>query len=201
MIALLQGTILDIHDPFVIVDVQGVGYQVFCSQKTLRTLSIDTPSKLHIEMVVREDALQLFGFPDQNEKRAFQMLRTVQGVGAKMALSILSALSPEELAFVVTQQDKARLTQAEGVGPKLALRICTELKDKIITLQGSFSSQVIPLHQATKNNHEDVISALVNLGYKKSDASAASQKAYEDLNEENVDIETMIRNSLKLLAR
>ena len=126
----------------IILDVNGVGYVVTCSARTLRKIGPNkSPASLLIETHVREDAINLFGFADQAEQDWFRLLTTVQGVGAKVALGILSSIGPDELAQVIAAQDKAALTQADGVGPKLALRLVTELKDKV----PAFMAQAVPL--------------------------------------------------------
>ena len=132
MIGKLSGTIDSVSGSHVILDVQGVGYVVMCSARTLREMgAIASPASLLIETHVREDAINLYGFKDAEEQDWFRLLTTVQGVGAKVGLAILSALSPAQLGHVILSQDKAALTQADGVGPKLALRLVTELKDKV----------------------------------------------------------------------
>lgn len=201
MIAHLQGQILDISESSIVIDVHGVGYHVSCTSKCLQNLRVGEAIMLHIEMVVREDAMLLYGFVERAEKSAFQLLRTVQGVGARMALSILSTLSVDDLVYAIGQQDKAKLAQAEGVGPKLALRICTELKDKAPALGYSVSPHVIPFPNTPQKHHDDIVSALMNLGYKRAEALHAAQRAYEEFPEDTADFESMIRHSLKQLAR
>lgn len=198
MIAHLHGLILDITDHYVVVDVHGVGYQVFCSTQTLKDLNPQESCKLHIETIVREDLIQLYGFVSAVEKQAFQILRTVQGVGMKMALSILSVIPAMELPIVIMNQDKIRLTQADGVGPKLALRIFTELKDKIHSVGGMSQSNVISIPQGALIH--DATSVLVNLGYKRNEAQTVAQKVYDEMNHDD-NIEVLIRQSLKVLTR
>src|SRR5580693_936346 len=131
MIGKLSGTIDNIMGSQVILDVNGVGYVLTCSARTLRRLGPPkSAAALLIETHVREDAINLYGFADADEQGWFRLLTTVQGVGAKVALALLSAAEPEELAQIIAAQDKTALTKADGVGPKLALRIVTELKDK-----------------------------------------------------------------------
>ena len=134
MIAKLRGLIDTIGDDYAIVDVNGVGYLVFASAKTLGKLIRGKQYCLLIETVVREDSITLFGFVDAWEKEWFLTLTKVQGVGAKVCLSILSVLSPAQLSQAVAAQDKNSFTRASGVGPKLAARLVTELKDKIVTV-------------------------------------------------------------------
>ena len=146
MIGKLTGTIDSFSGSHVILDVNGVGYVVTCSSRTLRQMGPVKSAGDHllIETHVREDAINLYGFADTEEQDWFKLLTTVQGVGAKVALSILGSLAPEQLAQVIAAQDKAAMTQADGVGPKLALRLVTELKDKV----PAFMASPIPLHGA-----------------------------------------------------
>ena len=134
MIAKLRGLIDTIGDDYCIIDVNGVGYLVSASSKTLGKLAQGQEATLLTEMVVREDSLSLFGFADAWEKEWFTTLTKVQGVGAKVCLSILSVLTPAQLSQAISAQDKTSFCRASGVGPKLAARIVTELKDKIVTI-------------------------------------------------------------------
>ena len=176
MIGKLSGIIDNVSGSHVILDVNGVGYVVACSARTLRNLgAAGTAASLKIETHVREDAINLYGFADAVEQDWFRLLTTVQGVGAKVALGILGGLSPEQLAQAIAAQDKAALTQADGVGPKLALRLVTELKDKIpafmnsaVRMPGAVASTVLPPSVAG-----DALSALLNLGYRRAEAYAA----------------------------
>ncbi len=207
MIAKLKGIIDGIFDDSCIVDVGGVGYLVSASSKTLSRLNIGQAASLLIETVVREDAILLFGFFDAWEKEWFLTLTKVQGVGAKVALSILSALSPSELSLAVSAQDKNLFLRASGVGPKLAARLVTELKDKIVTIpvgnirQDNPEVEPTPLER-TEDVHsdvlEDVISALVNLGYQRLEAYKAASKVYGQNQDKNVS--ELIRLSLKEFA-
>ena len=158
MIAKLKGIIDTIGEDYCIVDVGGVGYLVFASSKTLGRLGKGTAASLLIETVVREDSITLYGFADAWEKEWFNTLTRVQGVGAKVCLSILSVLSPGQLAQAVSAQDKASFTRASGVGPKLAARIVTELKDKIVTIPVTDSLKEIEMNptQETENYEEEV---------------------------------------------
>ena len=135
MIAKLRGLIDTIGDDYCIIDVNGVGYLVSASSKTLGKLAQGEEATLLTEMVVREDSLSLFGFADAWEKEWFTTLTKVQGVGAKVCLSILSVLTPAQLSQAISAQDKTSFCRASGVGPKLAARIVTELKDKIVTIK------------------------------------------------------------------
>ena len=205
MIGKLSGTIDSITGLHVILDVHGVGYVVMCSARTLRQMgSIGSPAILRIETHVREDAINLYGFADALEQDWFRLLTTVQGVGAKVGLAILGALSPEQLGHVIASQDKAALTEADGVGPKLALRLVTELKDKV---PGFMTSTAV----ATDNRDRtltpslpasltgDAISALVNLGYRRADAFAAVSAMARQNN--SMKLDELIRSSLAELSR
>ncbi|MEW5728620.1 MAG: Holliday junction branch migration protein RuvA [Pseudomonadota bacterium] len=206
MIARLKGLIDSLGDDFAIVDVNGVGYLVSCSARTLARLQRGTAAALHVETQVREDAINLFGFLDEGEREWFRLLTTVQGVGAKVALAILSVASPEQLLQTIAAQDKAMLTRASGVGPKLAVRILTELKDKAgrIALGGFAPAQAsapaaAPV-SAVGGVLEDAVSALVNLGYRRLEAFEAAGKAAREL-PEGTDASTLIRAALKLLGK
>jgi Holliday junction DNA helicase RuvA len=188
MIAKLRGLVDSQGDDSVVIDVGGVGYLVFCSGKTLSKLpGAGEATVLFIETHVREDHIHLYGFGDTVEREWFRLLLTVQGVGSKVALAILSVLSPEELSRAIAAADKAMVSRANGVGPKLAVRLLTELKDKAagISLSSAFpavgvSAGAAPLESGAL---EDAISALVNLGYRRIDAHAAVLKASEGLGE------------------
>lgn len=179
MFAKLKGLIDSINGNHVIVDVGGVGYAVSCSAHTLRQIHVGEAAALLIETQVREDAINLFGFADAEEQSWFRLLTTVQGVGAKVALSILSSVAPSKLAHTIAAQDKTALTQADGVGPKLALRIVTELKDKapsfaaITTTLPAGQAATAPSALDASSAAQDAISALVNLGYRRAEAFTA----------------------------
>ena len=214
MIAKLRGIIDTIGEDFCIVDVNGVGYLVFASAKTLGRLARGQEAALRIETVVREDSISLFGFYDAWEKEWFSTLTKVQGVGAKVCLSILSALSPNQLSQAIAAQDKTSFTRANGVGPKLAARIVTELKDKIVTIPLSAETNdfakgmdmdaneetaayedQLEARAADPNLMEDAISALVNLGYQRLEAYRAVNKAMADGQAQ--DVSSVIRLALK----
>lgn len=204
MIAKLKGLIESIGDTSLIVDVQGVGYRVFCSGRTLSQLGdVGEPVTLHIETQVREDAITLFGFQNIREQEWFSLLTTVQGVGAKVALAILSCCEEEALAQAIQAQDKAFMTQAEGVGPKLATRIVNELKEKVeklgFSIASSSSQRSLPSGRKTlSSNREDALSALLNLGYKRTEALLALQSLSPD--QDNAPVEVLIREGLKILS-
>jgi Holliday junction DNA helicase RuvA len=176
MIGKLNGRIDSVSGSHVILDVNGVGYVVTCSARTLRTIgAVGEAASLRIETHVREDAINLYGFADLAEQDWFRLLTTVQGVGAKVALAILGTVAPEQLAQAIAAQDKAALTQADGVGPKLALRLVTELKDKVPAFMASsagLATGVAPT-ALPPSLAGDALSALINLGYRRVEAYAA----------------------------
>ena len=178
MIGKLSGRIDSVRNAQLVLDVQGVGYVVTCSAHTLRQIAkVGEEASLLVETQVREDAISLFGFATHEEQDWFRLLITVQGVGAKVALAILGSLSLDQLAQSIAAQDKAALTTADGVGPKLALRLVTELKDKIPTFftvppNSDITSQT-RIANLTPSLAGDAISALVNLGYRRSEAFRA----------------------------
>ena len=208
MIAKLKGVVDSIFEDNCIIDVHGVGYLVWSSSKTLARLNKGLEVSLLIETVVREDSISLFGFYDAWEKEWFNTLTKVQGVGAKVCLSILSALTPSQLAQAVSAQDKSSFLRANGVGPKLAARLVTELKDKIVTVPiGEVSIADLSLSEqapepiqvvADTGAMEDVISALVNLGYQRLEAYKTVVKIYEANKDKS--ISELIRLSLKEFA-
>lgn len=207
MIAKLRGIVDSIFEDNCIIDVNGVGYLVSASSKTLGRLNKGSEISLLIETVVREDSISLFGFYDAWEKEWFATLTKVQGVGAKVCLSILSVLTPSQLAQAVSAQDKGAFLRASGVGPKLAVRLVTELKDKIVTIPvGEVSFADIKTSEPSENivsvvpdnAMEDVISALVNLGYQRMEAYKVVVKVYE--NNADKSLSELIRLSLKEFA-
>ena len=213
MIAKLKGLIDSTGDGWAIIDVGGVGYLVFCSARTLGRLGRGEVAEVMVETHVREDHIHLYGFVDVAERDWFQLLTTVQGVGAKVALAILSVLAPENLLQVVAAADKAAITQAPGVGPKLGTRILSELKDKVGELAlaafpggvsvaaigpGPDEAGDIP-GGAFGGAVKDAASALVNLGYQPSEALGAVSRAAGKLGD-GADVEALIRAGLGELA-
>ena len=204
MIAKLTGKITRANDESVIIDVNGVGYLVFCSAKTLEVVSKNEEvTSLLVETHVREDHIHLFGFFEEAEQNCFKILTTVQGVGAKVALGILSSWSPDKLANAISAGDKNLITKAPGVGPKLAARIITELKDKMGSV---YESQIITNYDQKSVNKKvdegvisDVISALENLGYQRGNAYAASLAAADRLGD-SVSLQVLIREALSELS-
>lgn len=203
MIGSLSGLVDGIFDGYIILDVGGVGYRVFCSSKTVAKLSgIRQAAKLLIETQVREDHIHLFGFADSMEKQAFELITTVQGVGAKVALAILSALSASDLQMAIMTGDAKAITRANGVGPKLASRIVAELKGKTGSLGTNETMVVLQntgANSATNGAMDEAISALVNLGYGKSEAGMT----VASIMRQNPEIKTpeLIRLSLKEIGK
>ncbi|MEM7620575.1 MAG: Holliday junction branch migration protein RuvA [Pseudomonadota bacterium] len=210
MIGKLKGNIDSSGEDWVLVDVGGVCYEVSCSTRTLTLLpAIGEQIVLSIETYVREDQIRLFGFATENERTWFRLLQSVQGVGAKVALAILGTLSPSDLTNAITLQDKAMVSRAPGVGPKVAQRIVSELKDKVGALnldpsmtEGSGLSGTPSTAEAASHTSAtaDAISALTNLGYAPAQASAAIAAVYKEA-EENAGPEELIRLGLKELAK
>jgi Holliday junction DNA helicase RuvA len=194
MIARLTGIVDSVGDDHAVIDVAGVGYLVFCSTRTLRALTVGKSASVPTEMHVREDHIHLYGFADMVERDWFRLLTTVQGVGAKLALAILSALDPKKLADAIVAEDRAAV-RAPGVGPKLAARIVAELKDKIDTaeiVRPSFAG-------APRGAAEDAVSALVNLGYRRGEAFGAVSHAIQRLGAD-AQLEQLITAGLKELS-
>jgi Holliday junction DNA helicase RuvA len=205
MIGKLKGIIDGFGEDFVIVDVGGVGYVAHCSARTLQALpATGEPVVLSIETHVREDQIRLFGFLSDLEREWFRLLQTVQGVGTKVALSVLGTLKPADLANAVAMRDKAAIARSPGVGPKVAERIVTELKDKapaytnvdpaLVRLAGAVEEKRAPQPVL------DAISALVNLGYGQPQAAAAVAAANRTAGE-GADAADLIRRGLKELAK
>ncbi len=205
MIGKLKGIIDSYGEDFVILDVNGVGYQVHCAPRTLQEMPpIGVPATLAIETHVREDQIRLFGFLADGEREWFRLLQTVQGVGAKVALSVLGTLRPAELASAIALRDKAMVARAPGVGPKVAERIVTELKDKV-PAHAALDPVVVRLSGAVDERRapqpvSDAVSALVNLGYGQPQAAAAIAAAARAA-PEGADAKSLIRLGLKEIAK
>ena len=200
MIAKLTGRVEAMETDRCVVDVNGVGYLVQASTRTLAALpAAPALVAVLIETQVREDAIVLYGFAEAAERDWFRLLTTVQGVGARVALNILSALSPRELIGAIQAADRAALTRAQGVGAKLAVRLLTELREKAGAMPtGSGFSPVLPLPAG--GVEADALSALVNLGYRRHEVVAALGRVVERLGE-GAPLDGVIRESLKELAR
>lgn len=203
MIARLTGLIARAGEDGVVVDVGGVGYLVFCSVRTQRELPGDgETARLLVETHVREDHIHLYGFIDEAERAAFRLLTTVQGVGAKLALAILGVLSPDALAAAILAGDRAALSRADGVGPKLAARIVNELREKVTGLPASLPSLAAarPSAGGDAGASGDAVSVLVNLGYGRSEAYGAVARVAQALGPA-AGLDALIRGGLKELAR
>ena len=203
MIAKLAGIVDQIGADAVVLDVNGVGYLVFCSANTLSRLPPPgSPARLLIETHLREDHLRLYGFADAAEQEWFRRLTTVQGVGARLALAILSVVTPDRLTAALLMQDKAALARAEGVGPKLAARIINELREKISRLAEPETSPaaIAAVITSETGSAADAISALVNLGYRRTEAFGAVAAAAQRLGGE-AETAALIRAGLQELGR
>ena len=205
MIGKLKGVVDSYGEDFVILDVQGVGYVVHCSARTLQRLpAAGEATSLSIETFVREDMIRLYGFRSDAEREWFRLLQTVQGVGAKVALGVLSVLEPPALASAIATGDKGAVARAPGVGPRLAARLVAELKDKapafapldpaLVALSGAVEEGKAPQPVS------DAISALVNLGYQQAQASAAIATVLKSAGE-GAEAKVLIRLGLRELAR
>jgi holliday junction DNA helicase RuvA len=200
MIGKLTGKIEPGGAGWTLIDVNGVGYVVHCSAKTLAALPAPGHvASLLVETQMREDQVILYGFRDAAEQAWFRTLNRVQGVGGRVALAILGVLGPDELLRTLAAQDKASLTRADGVGAKLATRILSELKDKVgdAALAGAAQARQRPGRPAAPS--EDAVSALVNLGYGRSEAFGAVIEASGRLGED-ANLEALVRAGLKVLA-
>ncbi|MGH6969851.1 MAG: Holliday junction branch migration protein RuvA [Stellaceae bacterium] len=196
MIAMLAGRLDQTGNDSLVLDVNGVGYHVFCSSRSLGRLPVrGEPLRLYIETHVREDHIHLYGFLDEAERAWFRLLLSVQGVGARIAMAILGTLAPAELATAIVAQDKASVTRADGIGPKLAARILTELKDKAAAL-----APVAIVADAADGATADAVSALVNLGYARGDAYGAVAEAARRLGR-SARLDALIKAGLRELGR
>ena len=217
MIAKLRGIVDEIADTTLVVDVQGVGYLVHCSTRTLREAPPPgQPIVLHTEQDVREDAVLLYGFGDRIDREWFRLLTRVQGVGGRVALGLLGAMRPAELAAALMADDRATLTRADGVGPKLAARLVTELREKATRMpvgerpvgdavgtgsNGAMAAVTLPVGIAGDGAGvaADTVSALVNLGYRRAEAVAAIGKAVAELGSD-ADMQSLLRAGLRELS-
>ncbi len=197
MIGKLTGLVDSITDEGVILDVNGVGYLVACPSSTLSRLTVGGPASLMVEMKVSQDAIKLYGFASAEEREWFRLLQTVQNVGAKVALAVLSTLSPRDLARALALGDKAMIGRAPGVGPKLALRIATELKDKVSSMMlGGDEVGAVAMTAAPRGPEGDAVSALVHLGYSDARAAEAVARAAQAMGE-HTEAGALIREALK----
>ncbi|MHC2105385.1 MULTISPECIES: Holliday junction branch migration protein RuvA [unclassified Methylobacterium] len=205
MIGKLRGVVDSFGEDFVILDVSGVGYIAHCSARTLQRMpKVGEPADLSIETYVREDMIRLYGFRSDAEREWFRLLQTVQGVGSRVALAILSVLEPDALANAIATGDKGTISRAPGVGPRLAARLTAELKDKaptfapidpaLVALTGAVEDGAAPRPVA------DAISALVNLGYPQVQAASAIASVLKGAGE-GAEAKVLIRLGLRELAR
>jgi Holliday junction DNA helicase RuvA len=202
MIGRLRGNVDSVADDACVVDVGGVGYVVFASARTLKDLAAGREATLLIETIVREDAIALYGFLATAERDWFRILTTVQGVGAKVALSLLSTLAPDQLANAIVAQDRTSLSRAPGVGPRLAARLLTELKDRAAAW-GATPTVRAPSatgHDEAAPVNEDAVSALVNLGYRRPEALGAIARVATRLGSD-ARLDALIREGLRELGR
>lgn len=214
MIGKLKGIVDDIFNDHLIIDVNGVGYKIFCSGKTLNKFSTNDSISLLIETYVREDNIQLFGFAKAVEKQFFLLLITVKGIGTKVALGILSVLNPEQLCNVIIANDKTIYKNLPGVGLKTWERIIIELKDKVLSKdfkdkdyhlssmndkEQSMHNSIVTDANTLNEMSSDAVSALVNLGINKIEAYSAINDILK--NEPNISLNQLITSSLKLFAK
>ncbi len=210
MIGRLKGLVEALGEEWVLIDVNGVCYEVYASTRTLAHLpGVGEPLTLSIETHVRETEIKLFGFADELERAWFRKLQSVQGVGAKVALAILGTLSVTDLTNAITLQDKNIVSRAPGVGPKVAGRIVSELKDKVPAMAvldgktlggGSEGVPVVAAPTGGTSIAADAVSALTNLGYAPAEASMAVARVFQDVGDE-ASVEELIRLGLKELAQ
>lgn len=201
MIGRLKGTVVAIDADAALIDVMGVGYEVHAHARLLSHLAVGEAATLSIETIVREDLIRLYGFENEAERRAFRLLTSVQGVGAKHALAVLQVLPPDDLYDAIAAEDVTALARAHGVGRKLAQRIAAELQSKLGTLAGAQAPalKVVARKMAAgeapgPNAKADAVSALVNLGYDGVEARRAVNAAGDG------DVADLIKRALKELA-
>ena len=199
MIGKLTGIVDSLAEDHAILDVGGVGYLVHCPASTLSKLSAGANAALTIELRVTDETIRLYGFSSAEEREWFRLLQTVQNVGARVALNVLSALSPRELERAIALADKAAIGRAQGVGPKLALRIVTELKDKApaMMLRGHVEDSAAT---APRGPEADAVAALLKLGYSQGAAAEAVARAARELGE-SAATDALIRESLRGMGR
>lgn len=201
MIGKLTGIIDAIAEDHAILDVNGVGYLVSCPTSTLSKLTAGATASLMIETRVTDETIKLYGFAGAEEREWFRLLQTVQNVGARVALNVLSALSSRELQRALALGDKAAIGRAQGVGPKLALRIATELKDKApaMMVRAALEEGITPT-VAPRGPEADAVTALVKLGYSQGQAAEAVAKIARDMGD-NMPVDVLIREALRSMVR
>jgi len=202
VISKLRGRLDSIGEDWLVVDVGGVGYLLFCSARTLRALpAVGELVELFVDTHVREDHIHLYGFGGTRERGWFTLLQTVQGVGARVAMGLLSVLSPEDLAQTIAANDRGPLTRANGIGRKVADRILAELKEKVAKFSVDSPIEGADVARTgSENVPTDAVSALVNLGYGRSEAFGAIAAATRVLSD-NGDLQSLIRAGLKELGQ
>lgn len=202
MIGRLKGFVLERNDEDALMDVAGVGYIVRCGVRTLAELMPDHEAILHIESQTREDGTRLYGFGTKDERKAFQTLLSVQGVGPKAALAVLDILTPQQLAQAVAHEDKTSVARASGVGPKLAQRIVIELKGKTLTLSEFIptAATVTKTAAVAPSHRGDAVLALIGLGIAEPLARNAVEQAASELDPE-ADLRGLIKQALKHVGR
>jgi len=206
MIGRLKGIVAALGEEGILLDVGGVGYEIFCNARTQSQLAVGEAAVMIIETHVREDHFHLYGFPSLLEREWFCKLCSVQRVGAKVALAIQNALTPDQLTQAILAKDTTAFSRISGIGPKLAERIVAELKDKVVMgggwqVMGEEKKKTpITHHPSPTASLEDAISALVNLGYNRSEAYAAAAKAAQDAGAD-AGVDALIKRSLKALTR
>lgn len=200
MIGKLTGRLDSVFEGGCILDVHGVGYLVSATSRAVSALPAGGTGTLWIETVVREDAITLYGFADAAERDWFRLLTGIQGVGPKVALNLLSALSPKDLAGAILAGDRGSLTRAPGVGPKLAIRLLSELREKVGGMPTGDSGFVMPAAVIAAGGTEgEAVSALVNLGWKRPEAASVVARVKDRLGED-AELGVLIRESLKEMA-
>jgi Holliday junction DNA helicase RuvA len=202
MIGKLTGVVDSIAADHAVIDVGGVGYVVQCPASTLAKLSVGAPASLMIETRITDETIRLYGFAGVEEREWFRLLQTVQNVGARVALNLLSVLAPPDLARAIALGDKAAIGRAPGIGPKLASRIASELKDKApgLMMRGAQSApEASPAIAATRGRDGEAVAALVRLGYSQIQAAEVVARAAQSLGD--VPLEVLIRECLRQMAR
>jgi len=200
MIGKLTGIVDSIAEDHAILDVGGVGYLVHCPSSTLSKLAAGASVSLMTEMRLTDETIRLYGFSSGEEREWFRLLQTVQNVGARVALNVLSALTAREIERAIALSDKAAIGRAQGVGPKLALRIVTELKDKAPSMMLRGHAEDSAPAFAPRGPEADAVAALVKLGYSQGQAAEAVARAVRDLGD-NAPVDALIRDALKGMGR
>jgi len=201
LFAYIRGKLEYKHNDYIVVEANGVGYKIYTSLSTIQNLEpVGNEVKIYTYLYVREDVMSLYGFLTQEELGMFELLLSVSGVGPKAAISVISSMSPSKFGLSVITNDYKSLTKAQGVGNKMAQRIILELKDKInkTELASSFSEKAQDSDEVKDNTRfSEAVSALIVLGYTASEANKAVASIYK----EDMDVELVIKNALKTLAR